>query len=59
MEKKTATERVLGQNGLFAQTYGKEPQDEPNAEASKPKARSTRAFLDSLKQNSDSPDQWK
>lgn len=51
MEKKTATERLMGMSGVFTQLHGgKEATDEPEEEPSKPKSRSARAFLDSLKE---------
>ncbi len=49
MGKKTATEKLLGRNGLFAQELAKELEPEPEEKVSKPKSRSTDAFLESLK----------
>jgi hypothetical protein len=49
MEKKTVTERFLGQNGLFVQKY-KEPSDEvPDLMEPRVKARSGNDYLDALK----------
>lgn len=48
MGEKTATERLM--NGVFQQAYDKEVTDGPEEEPSKPKSRSARAFLDSLKE---------
>jgi hypothetical protein len=53
MEKKqTATERFLGQTGLFAQHEDKED-SQGEEDAGKPKSRSTNAFLESLKSQSE------
>ena len=47
MEKKTATEQLLKQE-FFAQVQSKDT-DTPEEEVGKPKSRSTRSFLESLK----------
>lgn len=55
MEKKTATERLMGMSEIFQQAYGKEATDAPKEEPSKvdkSKSRSARAFLVSLKEGS-------
>ena len=48
MSEKTATERLLGQDGMFAQEYGNQDPDQSD-ETGRPEARSAQAFLESLK----------